>query len=62
MILFAVPVSRESGEFSLAIVFSFERMKLADMVRAGFLLSIVAVAATFGVFALIGRAVFGLRF
>lgn len=45
-----------------AIVFSYERMTLADMVRAGFLLNIIAIAVTFGAFVLIGRLVFGLTF
>ncbi len=45
-----------------AIVFSYDKMKLADMVRAGFLLNILAIGVTFGVFVLIGRWVFGLQF
>ncbi|EPX80031.1 SLC13 family permease [Litoreibacter arenae] len=45
-----------------AIVFSYERMTLSDMVRAGFMLNIIAIAVTFGAFALIGRLVFGLTF
>jgi sodium-dependent dicarboxylate transporter 2/3/5 len=45
-----------------AIVFSYDRMKLADMVRAGLMLNILGVVVTFGIFALIGRWVFGLNF
>jgi sodium-dependent dicarboxylate transporter 2/3/5 len=44
-----------------AIVFSYERMRLADMVRAGFLLNLVAIAVAFGLFVLLAEAVFGLR-
>ena len=36
-------------------------MKLSDMVRAGFLLNLVAIAASFGLFVLLGF-VFGLKF
>lgn len=42
-----------------AIVFSYDRMKLADMVRAGFLLNIIAIAVAFAVFVLLGPTVFG---
>ena len=42
-----------------AIVFSYEQMKLKDMVRAGFLLNLVAIAVSFGIFVLIGPMVFG---
>ena len=45
-----------------AIVFSYEKMKLSDMVRAGFLLNLVAIAASFGLFVLLGGFVFGLKF
>ena len=44
-----------------AIVFSYERMQLADMVRAGFLLNLVAIATAFGLFVLLAEAVFGVR-
>ncbi len=42
-----------------AIVFSYERMELMDMVRAGFFLNIVAIAVAFVVFVLLGPMVFG---
>ena len=45
-----------------AIVFSYEKMTLPDMVRAGFFLNIIAIAVAFGVFWLIGPWVFGFAF
>lgn len=45
-----------------AIVFSYDRMMLADMVRAGFMLNILAICVAFSIFVLIGRWVFGLNF
>ncbi len=45
-----------------AIVFSYERMKLSDMVRAGFLLNIIGIAVIFGVFVLLAPLVFGVAF
>ena len=45
-----------------AIVFSYERMKLSDMVRAGFLLNIVGIAVIFAVFVWLGPLVFGVEF
>ena len=45
-----------------AIVFSYERMTLGDMVRAGFLLNIVGIAVIFGLFVLLGPWVFGFEF
>jgi len=42
-----------------AIVFSYERMALRDMVRAGFLLNLVAIAVAFGLFTLLANLVFG---
>ena len=36
-------------------------MRLADMVRAGFLLNLVAIAVAFGLFVLLAEAVFGVR-
>ena len=45
-----------------AIVFSYEQMELRDMVRAGFLLNIVAIIVSFGLFMLLGEIVFGLNF
>lgn len=45
-----------------AIVFAYERMELSDMVRAGFLLNIVAIAIAFGVFVFLGARVFGIPF
>ncbi len=41
-----------------AIVFSYEEMKLADMVRAGFLLNILATAVAFGLFVTLGPLIF----
>lgn len=45
-----------------AIVFSYERMQLRDMVRAGFLLNIIAVVVAFGAIVIIGPLAFGLEF
>ncbi|MBR9868871.1 MAG: DASS family sodium-coupled anion symporter [Oceanospirillales bacterium] len=42
-----------------AIVFSYERMTLRDMVRAGFLLNLVAIGVAFGLFILLAKWVFG---
>ena len=42
-----------------AIVFSYELMELRDMVRAGFLLNIVAIIVAFGLFMLLADFVFG---
>ena len=42
-----------------AIVFAYEDMTLADMVRAGMVLNILAIATAFGLFWLIGPSVFG---
>jgi len=42
-----------------AIVFSYEEMKLSDMVRAGFLLNILAIGVAFGIFVTLGPLVFG---
>ena len=42
-----------------AIVFSYERMTIFDMIRAGFLLNIMAIVIGFGLFALLGPFVFG---
>ncbi len=42
-----------------AIVFSYEQMRLRDMVRAGFLLNLIAIAVAFGLFVLLGPFVFG---
>jgi sodium-dependent dicarboxylate transporter 2/3/5 len=42
-----------------AIVFAYEDMTLADMVRAGMALNIIAICVAFGLFWLIGPAVFG---
>lgn len=44
-----------------AIVFSYRRMDLADMVRAGFLLNIIAICVTFLLFWLLGGFVFGIE-
>ena len=43
-----------------AIVFSYEKMELRDMVMAGFWLNIVAVAVCFGAVYLLAEAVFGI--
>ncbi len=43
-----------------AIVFSYELMELRDMVRAGFLLNIIAIAVAFGLFTLLANLVFGI--
>ncbi len=45
-----------------AIVFSYEKMELRDMVRAGFLLNLLAIAVSFGLFIGLGGLVFGLQF
>lgn len=45
-----------------AIVFAYDRMQLSDMVRAGFLMNIIAIAVTFGVFVVLGPIVFGIGF
>jgi sodium-dependent dicarboxylate transporter 2/3/5 len=42
-----------------AIVFAYEEMTLADMVRAGMALNVIAIGVAFGLFWLIGPAVFG---
>nr|WP_246480355.1 DASS family sodium-coupled anion symporter [Motiliproteus sediminis] len=44
-----------------AIVFSYEKMELRDMVRAGFLLNLVAIAVAFGLFTLLASFVFGIE-
>ena len=44
-----------------AIVFAYEDMTLADMVRAGLVLNIIAIGIVFGLFWLIGPAVFGFK-
>lgn len=43
-----------------AIVFSYERMQLGDMVRAGFLLNLIGIAVIVALFLTIGPVVFGL--
>lgn len=43
-----------------AIVFSYEGLELKDMVRAGFLLNILAIAVAFGLFNLLAELVFGI--
>lgn len=45
-----------------AIVFAYDRLHLSDMVRAGFLMNILAIAVAFGVFVLLGPMVFGIGF
>lgn len=45
-----------------AIVFAWEGMRLRDMVRAGFLLNIIAIAVVFAVFVTLGGWVFGIAF
>ncbi|WP_372743157.1 SLC13 family permease, partial [Neptunomonas sp.] len=45
-----------------AIVFSYEQMELRDMVRAGFLMNILAIIVSFGLFMLLGNIVFKLEF
>lgn len=45
-----------------AIVFAYDRMQLPDMVRAGFLMNIMAIAVSFGVLVLLGPMVFGIAF
>lgn len=42
-----------------AIVFSYEEMKLGDMVKAGFWLNIVAIAVSFGAMYFLAQLVFG---
>jgi len=42
-----------------AIVFSYDQMKLPDMVRAGFFLNIIAIVVAFGIFVTLGPIVFG---
>jgi sodium-dependent dicarboxylate transporter 2/3/5 len=44
-----------------AIVFSYERMKLSDMVMAGFLLNIVAIAVSFAAMYLLAGPIFGVE-
>jgi len=43
-----------------AIVFSYDKMKLGDMVRAGFWLNIIAIIVVFGAMYLLAGAVFGI--
>lgn len=45
-----------------AIVFAYEQMELRDMVRAGFLLNLVAIMVAFGLFTLLANYVFGVNF
>ncbi|MCM2563759.1 DASS family sodium-coupled anion symporter [Lutimaribacter sp. EGI FJ00015] len=45
-----------------AIVFAYERMQMSDMVRAGLLMNIIAIAVAFGTFILLGPMVFGIAF
>ncbi len=45
-----------------AIVFAYDRMQLSDMVRAGLLMNIIAIAVAFGAFVLLGPNVFGIAF
>ena len=45
-----------------AIVFSYEKMQLRDMVVAGFWLNIVGIAVIFAVFVWLGPLVFGVEF
>lgn len=45
-----------------AIVFAYREMRLSDMVRAGFLLNLVAIAVAFGMFVLLGGWAFGIEF
>lgn len=42
-----------------AIVFSYDRMTLGDMVKAGFLMNIIAIVVAYGLFYLLGPMVFG---
>jgi sodium-dependent dicarboxylate transporter 2/3/5 len=42
-----------------AIVFSYDRMTLGDMVKAGFLLNIIAIGVAYGLFYVLGPMVFG---
>nr|WP_272941944.1 anion permease [Oceanicola sp. S124] len=43
-----------------AIVFSYEEMQLSDMVKAGFLLNIAAIAVVYLAMFLLARPIFGL--
>jgi solute carrier family 13 (sodium-dependent dicarboxylate transporter), member 2/3/5 len=43
-----------------AIVFSYERMQLSDMVRAGIWMNVVAIILIYGLFLTLGRLIFGL--
>jgi sodium-dependent dicarboxylate transporter 2/3/5 len=43
-----------------AIVFAYDRLHLPDMVRAGFLMNILAIAVAFGAVVLLGPVVFGI--
>lgn len=43
-----------------AIVFAYDRMQLSDMVRAGFLMNILAIAVAFAVLVVLGPAVLGI--
>jgi sodium-dependent dicarboxylate transporter 2/3/5 len=45
-----------------AIVFAYDRMRLSDMVRAGFLMNLIAIAVAFGVLVLLGPVVLGISF
>ena len=45
-----------------AIVFAYDRMQLSDMVRAGFLMNIVAIGVVFFVLILLGPVVLGISF
>ncbi|OEY68067.1 anion transporter [Marinobacter sp. X15-166B] len=45
-----------------AIVFAYEQMQLRDMVRAGFMLNLLAIAVSFGLFTLLAKLVFGVDF
>jgi sodium-dependent dicarboxylate transporter 2/3/5 len=43
-----------------AIVFASDRIRLSDMVRAGFLMNVIAIAVTFAVLVLLGPVVLGI--
>lgn len=43
-----------------AIVFAYDRMRLSDMVRAGFLMNVIAIAVAFAVLVLLGPVVLGI--
>ena len=43
-----------------AIVFAYDRMQLSDMVRAGFLMNILAIAVAFAVLVVLGPVVLGI--